>query len=403
MSKATLLSPAGDFERLEMALHYGADAVYLAGQRFGMRASAGNFSDDALEKAIALAHGMGRKVYVTCNTLPRETELPELPDYLARLQAFGADALIVADLGVMRLCAKYAPKVPLHVSTQLGVVNSECANMLSDLGASCVVLARELSLDEIAEIRGHTPKTLKLEAFIHGAMCVSFSGRCVLSNYMTGRDANRGECAQPCRWKYTLMEEKRPGEYFPVFEDDEGAYILNSRDLCMIDHLPALMDAGIDILKIEGRMKSAYYTAAVTNAYRHALDEAEAGLPLSPVWREEVHKLRHREYSTGFYFGQPGQYTGEGAYFQDAMVCAVTEECSADGEAVISQRNRFCEGEELELLTRDAPPVRFTVCGLRDQSGERLDTAKHPMMLCRLKLPRYAPRLSILRRPIKEE
>ena len=294
-NQTVLLSPAGDFERLEMALHYGADAVYLAGEKFGMRAFAGNFSQDALTRAVRLAHDMGRKIYVTCNTLPRDTEMDALPDYLSFLQEIGTDALIVADFGVMGLCKKYAPKVPLHVSTQFGVVNSESARMLHELGANCVVLARELSLDEIATIRSKTPRSLKLESFVHGAMCISFSGRCVLSNYMTGRDANRGECAQPCRWKYTLMEEKRPGEYFPVFEGDEGAYILNSRDLCMIEHLPALLKAGVDILKIEGRMKSAYYTAAVTNAYRHALSDAEKGLPFDPLWLDEVNKLRHRE------------------------------------------------------------------------------------------------------------
>ncbi len=400
MNKALLLSPAGDFERLEMALHYGADAVYLAGEKFGMRAFAGNFSRDALSRAILLAHGMGRKIYVTCNTLPRENELGELPEYLSFLQEIGTDALIVADFGVMALCRRYAPEVPLHVSTQFGVVNSASARMLHELGASCVVLARELSLDEIAEIRANTPPTLKLEAFIHGAMCISFSGRCVLSNYMTGRDANRGECAQPCRWKYTLMEEKRPGEYFPVFEGDEGAYILNSRDLCMIDHLPEVLHAGVDILKIEGRMKSAYYTAAVTNAYRHALDAAEAGRTFDNVWRAEVFKLRHREYSTGFYFGEPGQHVGESSYSQDAMVCAVVEACDAQGEALLTQRNRFSSGDELELLTRDRPPVRFRIEGLRDESGSPLEEVKHPMMRFRLKLPFPAERLSILRKPL---
>ena len=399
-SKPELLSPAGDFERLEMALHYGADAVYLAGQRFGMRASAGNFSDDGLRQAVRLAHSLGRKVYVTCNTLPREDELKALPPFLELLEDAQADAVIVADFGVMQLCRRYAPHTKLHVSTQFGVVNSETANCLHDFGADCVVLARELSLDEIASIRAHTPQSLRLEAFIHGAMCVSFSGRCVLSNYLTGRDANRGECAQPCRWKYALMEEKRPGQYFPVFEDSDGAHILNSRDMCMIDHLPELLDAGVDSLKIEGRMKSAYYAAAVTNAYRHALDEAIAGEPLSPVWHDEVMKLSHREYCTGFYFGQPGQYTGDSLYFRDAMVCAVVEGCSPDGEALLTQRNRFFEGDTLELITRDAPPVSFTVNELRNGDGERIGSAPHPMMELRLKLPRQADKLSILRKPV---
>lgn len=402
-SRPELLSPAGDFERLEMALHYGADAVYLAGQRYGMRASAGNFSDDELRSAVQLAHSMERRVYVTCNTLPRENELQTLPDFLSLLQDCGADAVIVADLGVMQLCRKYAPDVALHVSTQLGVVNSATANMLYDMGAKCVVLARELSLDEIATIRANTPKDLKLEAFVHGAMCVSFSGRCVLSNYMTGRDANRGECAQPCRWKYALMEEKRPGEYFPVYEDEDGAHILNSRDMCMIEHLPDLIAAGVDSLKIEGRMKSAYYTAAVTNAYRHALDEAIDGRPLSPVWRDEVMKLSHREYCTGFYFGQPGQYTGDSIYFRDAMVCAVVEHTDENGEAVLTQRNRFFEGDVVELVTNDAPPQSFVVQGLRDSEGQAIDAARHPMMGLKLQLPRSAQRLSILRKPVDVE
>ena len=399
-NQTVLLSPAGDFERLEMALHYGADAVYLAGEKFGMRAFAGNFSQDALTRAVRLAHDMGRKIYVTCNTLPRDTEMDALPDYLSFLQEIGTDALIVADFGVMGLCKKYAPKVPLHVSTQFGVVNSESARMLHELGANCVVLARELSLDEIATIRSKTPRSLKLESFVHGAMCISFSGRCVLSNYMTGRDANRGECAQPCRWKYTLMEEKRPGEYFPVFEGDEGAYILNSRDLCMIEHLPELLEAGVDILKIEGRMKSAYYTAAVTNAYRHALSDAEKGLPFDPLWLDEVNKLRHREYCTGFYYGEPGQNTGASSYFQDAMVIAVVEGSDENGEAILTQRNRFSSGEELELLTKDGPPICFRADTLRDESGAPIPEAKHPMMRFRLRLPITAQRLSILRKPV---
>ena len=402
-NKPELLSPAGDFERLEMALHFGADAVYLAGKQFGMRASAGNFEDDALRDAVKLAHSMGRKVYVTCNTLPRESELSALPAFLELLEESKADAAIVADMGVMELCGKYAPHVPIHVSTQFGIVNSASANRLHDLGASCVVLARELSLEEIASIRSHTPKSLRLEAFVHGAMCVSFSGRCVLSNYLTGRDANRGECAQPCRWKYALMEEKRPGQYFPVFEDSDGAHILNSRDMCMIDHLPDLINAGVDSLKIEGRMKSAAYAAAVTNAYRHALDKAIAGKPLSPVWHDEVMKLSHREYCTGFYYGQPGQYTGDNLYFRDAMICAVVESCGEDGEAVLTQRNRFFEGDMMELVTNDGEPVTFRVENLRNGENERIDAAPHPMMELHLKLPRKASRLSLLRKPVAEE
>ena len=294
--KTELLAPAGDMERLTMALHYGADAVYLAGTQFGMRASAGNFNEEQLREAVRLAHSMGRRVYVTCNTLPREDELASLPGYLEFLQDAEADALIIADIGVLELAKKYAPKVAKHISTQFGVINSAAANALYALGADTVVLARETPLEDIKKIRLNTPPELRLEVFVHGAMCVSFSGRCLLSNYLTGRDANRGQCAQPCRWKYHLVEEKRPGEYFEISEDG-GTHIMNSRDMCMIEHIPELIDAGIDSFKIEGRMKSSYYAAVVTNAYRHAIDAAVTGAPLDPLWVEEVNKVSHRPYT----------------------------------------------------------------------------------------------------------
>ena len=274
--KPELLAPAGDMERLKMAVLYGADAVYLAGTSFGMRSFAGNFEQDELFQAVRFAHAHHVKVHVTVNTMPRGDELDGLPGHLERLNEAGADALIVADLGVFRLAEKYAPRCERHVSTQVSVANHLCAAAWYELGAKRVVLARELSLEEIAAIRAKTPKELELETFVHGAMCVSYSGRCLLSNYMTGRDANRGACAQPCRYQYALMEEKRPGEYFPVFEDEKGTYIMNSRDMCMIDHLDDLMDAGVDCLKIEGRAKSAYYAAVVTGAYRHVLDAVAA-------------------------------------------------------------------------------------------------------------------------------
>ena len=271
-----LLSPAGDLDRVQTALLYGADAVYLAGRLFGMRAKTVNFQDQDLERAIQLIHARGKKAYITCNVLPREKELELVPDYFAFLQELGADALILADLGLLRMAERYAPKCARHVSTQLGVLNSETASFLYDLGADTVVLARECSLEEIRAMREHCPTGLRLEAFVHGAMCVSFSGRCLLSNYLTGRDSNHGECAQPCRWKYHLVEETRPGKYMEISEDG-GTFILNSEDLCMIEHLDELRDAGVDSFKIEGRMKSAYYTGAVTNAYRMALDALGRG------------------------------------------------------------------------------------------------------------------------------
>ena len=306
--KPELLSPAGDWEKLQMAVLYGADAVYLAGTSFGMRSFAGNFDDEALPKAVRFAHDHGVKVHATVNTMPRWNEAEALPAHLEKLDAAGVDALILADLGAFTLAGKYAPHCQRHISTQQSVANHVCAQAWYDLGATRVVLARELSLEEIAAIRARVSPQLELEAFCHGAMCVSYSGRCLLSNYMTGRDSNRGECAQPCRYQYALMEEKRPGEYFPVFEDEKGTYIMNSRDMCMIDHLDDLMAAGVDCLKIEGRAKSAYYAAIVTGAYRHCLDAVAAGQPLDPVWRDEVEHISHRHYATGFFYGQPGQY-----------------------------------------------------------------------------------------------
>jgi putative protease len=397
-----LLSPAGDFERLEMALHYGADAVYLAGQQYGMRASAGNFSAEQLCQAVELAHGLGRRVYVTVNTLPREEELAALPAFLERLADAGADGLIIADLGVLSLANRHAPGVRKHVSTQFGAVNSAACAMLCDLGASRVVLARELSLEEIASIRAAAPKALELEVFVHGAMCVSFSGRCLLSNYLTGRDANRGVCAQPCRWKYSLREEKRPGEFFEIGEDG-GTYILNARDLCMIDHLPALIAAGVDSLKIEGRMKSAYYAAAATNAYRHALDCALAGEALPEVWRREVDKISHRPYSTGFYFGgQPGQSYADNMYASDAEICAVVEGLAGIGLYRLTQRNKFAPGDKLELLQPTGEPIPFTAGALYAADGRPIESAPHPMMELRMALPGEPGRLAILRK-IKED
>lgn len=276
MRKPELLSPAGDWEKLRMAVLYGADAVYLAGTSFGMRSFAGNFSDEELPRAVRFAHEHGVKVHATVNTMPRWDEAEQLPAHLEKLDAAGVDALILADLGAFTLAGKYAPRCQRHISTQQSVANHVCAQAWYDLGATRVVLAREVSLAEIAAIRQRVSPQLELEAFCHGAMCVSYSGRCLLSNYMTGRDSNRGECAQPCRYQYALMEEKRPGEYFPVFEDEKGTYIMNSRDMCMIDHLEDLMAAGVDCLKIEGRAKSAYYAAIVTGAYRHCLDAVAA-------------------------------------------------------------------------------------------------------------------------------
>ena len=398
MKKPELLAPAGDMERLQMALAYGADAVYLAGTMFGMRSFAGNFTPEELKTAVELCHSKGVRVHVTCNTMPRNEEVARLPEWLEYLDSVGVDAIILADVGTLALAKRHAPHVQCHISTQASIVNYQSATAWHDLGASRVILARELSLDEIREIRLKTPKELEIEAFAHGAMCVSYSGRCLLSNYMTGRDSNRGACAQPCRYQYALMEEKRPGEYFPVFEENGETYIMNSKDMCMIDHVAELMDAGLDSLKIEGRAKSAYYAAIVTAAYRHAIDAARAGEPLDPVWRAEVDKVSHRPYSTGFYYGEPGQHTAHARYLRDWQVVGVVTSCAPDGAALCELRNKFAEGDELELVGPGVRPVSFRVEGLADGDGLPIPEARKPQMPFRLSLPVQAPPLSLLRR-----
>ena len=400
MRKLELLSPAGDMERLKMSVLYGADAVYLAGTSFGMRSFAGNFTPEELPKAVQFAHDHGVKVHVTVNTMPRNHEVIDLPDYLASLQDAGVDALIVADLGAFTLAGKYAPKCERHISTQQSVANYECATSWFDLGAKRVVLARELSLSEISCIREKCPKELEIETFGHGAMCVSYSGRCLLSNYMTGRDSNRGACAQPCRYQYALMEEKRPGEYFPVFEDEKGTYILNSRDMCTIDHLKELMDAGIDCIKIEGRAKSAYYAAIVTGAYRHVIDDIQAGREIDKIWRDEVDHVSHRVYSTGFYFGEPGQYVENSRYIREWQICAKVESCDENGLAVCSLNNKFRQGDELEIVGPDLRPFSIVAGNMTDSDGNPLLEPKTPQMKFTMQLPRQVPAHSMIRRNV---
>lgn len=398
-NRPELLAPAGDMECLRAALDFGADAVYLAGQMFGMRTAPSNFTREELQTAVALAHARGVRVYVTCNTVPRNKEIDLLPDYLAFLQAAGVDALIVTDLGVIDLAKRYAPKVELHVSTQAGITNYAAANAFYQLGAKRVVLARETTMEEIAEIRAKTPKDLEIEAFVHGAMCMSFSGRCLLSNYMAGRDANRGACAQPCRWKYALVEEKRPGQYMPIYQEGEGSYILNSKDMCMVRHLPELLRAGVTSLKIEGRAKSSYYVAVTTNAYRWALDELEQhpDIPVSPWIVEELDKISHRPYSTGFYLGgEPGQETVQGGYVRNYEVIAVCEDYH-DGIAILSQRNRFFRGETADVLEVGEQPFDLPLDELFDQDGQPIESAPHATMTVLLKTERPLKRGAILR------
>ena len=397
MIKPELLSPAGDMERLEMALAYGADAVYLAGNTFGMRAFAGNFDREEMARAVELAHGKGVRVHVTCNTLARNNEVAKLPEYLEFLDSIGVDAVIAAGVDVLSLAKRHAPRLQVHMSTQTGITNYEMTRVWHDLGASRVILARELHLDEVAEICAKAPRGMEVEAFVHGAMCVSWSGRCLLSNYMTGRDAARGACAQPCRYQYALMEEKRPGEYFPVFEENGETFILNSRDMCMIDHVDKLMDIGLHSLKIEGRAKSSYYAGMATAAYRHAIDAAAAGQPLDPLWRAEVDKISHRHYSTGFWFGQPGQYTDSARYIRDWQVLAVITDCDEEGSATLSLRNKFAAGDEIEIVGPDVAAFPLTAPMMEDSEGRPLAEPRHPQMVFRMKLPRPVPPLSVVR------
>ena len=395
-----LLAPAGDMERLQFALQYGADAVYLAGKQFGMRAAVENFDEAELREAVKLAHAKNVKVYLTCNAIPRNADLKELPPFLELAEDAEIDALIIADVGVFTMAGRHAPKLQRHISTQAGILNTESARAWHDMGASRVILAREMSLSEIAVLCAKKPAGLETEVFVHGAMCVSFSGRCLISQYLIGRDANQGNCAQPCRWKYHLVEESRPGEYMEITEDTNGTHIMNARDLSMIAHLKELAATGVDSLKIEGRAKSFYYAAVVTNAYRKALDCLAADRPVDPLWIAEVEKVSHRHYSTGFYFDNSGggQHVGDASYIRGATVIGVVESCDADGFATISQRNRFSLGDTLEVLTPDTLPVSFTLVAMQDERGHAIEVAPHPMRLVRMRLPNAVPPGTILRR-----
>lgn len=399
--KPEILSPAGDFDKMRFAIAYGADAVYMAGKSFGMRAAAANFDNDTLRSAIAYAHERGVKCYVTVNIIPSNADVQALPPYLEFLQDAGVDALIVADVGTIALAKQYAPAVPLHISTQTSILNYAAANFWADLGAERIVLARELTLDEIAEIRAKTPKDLQIEAFVHGAMCISYSGRCLISQYLTGRDANHGACAQPCRWKYHLMEETRPGEFFPVVEGEGGTYLYNSKDLCMIEHIPALVNAGITSFKIEGRNKTAYYAAGITSAYRRAVD-AYYDHPQDFILPQDIHdeigKVSHRNYYTGFYFGeQQGQYYEDSQYIRDWEVTGMP--VSVDGQtATFALKNRFYLGDELELVQPGKPPYSFAADSVQDADGQVLEVFHHPEMHFTITFPFTVHPYAILRR-----
>ena len=381
--KPELLAPAGDRERLEAAVAYGADAVYLAGKSFGMRSAPANFGQEELAQAVSFCHQRGVRVYVTCNTLPRNDEFAQLPSFLSACQDMGVDAFIISDLGVLALAKQAAPQVERHISTQTGIVNFAAAQVCWELGAKRVVLAREVPLSEIRGIRENADPGLEREACVHGAMCMSFSGRCVMSNYMTGRDANRGECAQPCRWEYHLVEAQRPGEVFTLTQEEKGAYFFNSNDLRMIDAIPQMMDAGITSLKIEGRAKSAYYVACVTAAYRRAIDFVweHPGEPLPAAILEETEKISHRPYSHGFYFGgEPGQTLDRSHYARKYELVAVSE--GREGHSIrLRERNRFFRGQEVDVLQPGREPFTATLDQIYNQEWEPIEAAPHAEMV----------------------
>ncbi|SFW16614.1 peptidase U32 family protein [Selenomonas ruminantium] len=406
IKKPELLAPAGNLEKMKMAVLYGADAVYLGGKAFGLRAFGGNFTYEELKEAVEFAHARGKKVYVTVNIFPHNSDMEKLPDYLRYLQEINVDALLVADLGVFMLCRKLIPDMELHISTQANNTNWATVNAWKELGAKRVVLAREMSLKEIREIREKCD--VDLEMFMHGAMCISYSGRCLLSNYFTGRDSNRGSCAQSCRWKYALVEETRPGKYFPIEEDDRGTYIMNSKDMCLMPHIKDVIESGVDSLKIEGRMKSVHYAASVTKAYRLAIDSYFAdpeNFTVKKEWMDELEKVSHRAYTTGFYYHQPDaddQIYGKTSYDQTSdFVGLVRSYDAATGYAVVEQRNNMKVGQEIEVFQPTGPLYRLKITSMIDnETNEEISVAPHPQQIIRMKMEQPVEEYTILRRDV---
>lgn len=403
MRKPELLAPAGDLEKLVMAIRYGADAVYLGGREFGLRAAAGNFSLEEMGRGIKYAHDHGARVYVTVNIFAHNRHLESLPEYLKKIAELGADAIIVSDPGIFAAAREVVPGLQVHISTQANTTNWASVKFWADHGAERIVLARELSLEEIREIKERV--NLELESFVHGAMCISYSGRCLLSSFMTGRSANLGECAQPCRWKYALVEEKRPGQYFPIEEDSLGSYVFNSMDLCMIGHIPELIEAGVDSFKIEGRMKSVHYVATVVGVYRKAIDTYFANpgaYTFDPRWIEEIRKVSHREYTTGFFFGREylrGENTDTSKYRRDYDFVGIVREYLAEkGMAVIEQRNRFAVGDLLEITGPETSGFYQKVTHLSDAEGNAIDSAPHPQQIVMMPVDNPVKPLDMLRR-----
>lgn len=401
-----LLAPAGNMEKLRMAILYGADAVYLAGERFGLRAGAGNFSQDELKEALEYVHRRNKKAYVTMNTLPHNQDFADMENCIRYLAQAGADAVIVSDPGVFSLVRETSPELPVHISTQANVTNYHSARFWQKQGAARIIAARELSLKELSFIHHELP-SLELEAFVHGSMCISYSGRCLLSNFMCGRDANRGDCAHPCRWKYHLMEESRPGEYFPVVEDNTGTFIFNSKDLCMIEHIPDLVQSGVTSFKIEGRMKSAFYVATIVRAYRMALDSYfrdPAHYAFQQSWLEEVSKVSHRSFTTGFFLDKPGpggQNYGTSSYIKTwEFVGVVRDYHETNGTLLIEQRNRILKGDEVEIVQPNGCDIPLTVGDMWDMEDNLITSAPHPQMLLKMKLDHPVQKDSMIRKKL---
>lgn len=407
--RVELLAPAGNLEKLKMAIIYGADAVYLAGEEFGLRANAGNFSPEELREGIEFAHARGKRVYMTMNIIPHNEDFENMPAYIRQARDAGVDAIIFSDPGVLDLIKQEAPDMELHLSTQANNTNWRSAAFWHRQGVQRIILARELSSNEIKEIRENVPEDLELEMFVHGAMCISYSGRCLLSNYMANRDSNRGTCAHPCRWKYHLVEEKRPGEYMPIFEDERGTYIFNSKDLCLIEYLPQIIESGVTSLKIEGRMKSSYYVATVVKAYRQALDAYYAdpvNYEFDSTWMDEMSKASHREYTTGFFKGKPSgkeQNYKTSSYIREYdFVGLVREYDKASGIATIEQRNRFVIGDELELVSPHGTFTVQKVASMKNDEGESIEAAPHPQMTVYMPMDMPVAPFTMLRRKVTE-
>ena len=405
MRKTELLIPAGSLDVLKTAVIYGADAVYLGGEAFGLRAKAKNFTNEEIKEGIRFAHDHGVKVYITANILAHNDDLAGVEKYFEELKTIRPDALIISDPGVFAIARRVLPEMELHISTQANNTNYGTYLFWHQLGAKRVVSARELSLKEIREIREHIPEDMEIESFIHGAMCISYSGRCLLSNFFTGRDANQGACTHPCRWKYSVVEETRPGEYMPVYENERGTYIFNSKDLCMIEHVPEMIDAGIDSFKIEGRMKTALYVATVARTYRKAIDdylESPEKYRANMEWyKEEIGKCTYREFTTGFYFGKPTSETqiyDSNTYVKNYIYLGTVEERDGRGFAKIEQKNKFSVGETIEIMKPDGRNISVLVRGIYTEDGESQESAPHPKQILYIDLDGEAEQYDILRK-----